>query len=114
MRAGGDGEDQALVKTILMAIKTGFYHFDGAEGTFNPLSPNTIYPVSDPPKGYGDETELGTAIKESGVPREKFFITTKISGSKATDTEANFTESLRKLQTDYVDLYLIHAPFFAQ
>lgn len=63
---------------------------------------------------YGNEAELGQAIKESGIPREKLYITTKISGTKVQDTEASFVESLKKLQTDYVDLYLIHAPFFAK
>jgi diketogulonate reductase-like aldo/keto reductase len=62
---------------------------------------------------YGNEAELGQAIKDSGVPREKLYVTTKISGTKVQDTEASFAESLKKLQTDYVDLYLIHAPFFA-
>ncbi len=62
---------------------------------------------------YGNEAELGAAIKECGVPREKLFVTTKIVGTKKTDTEAAFAESLKKLQLDYVDLYLIHAPHFA-
>jgi diketogulonate reductase-like aldo/keto reductase len=62
---------------------------------------------------YGNEAELGAAIKEAGVPREKLFVTTKISGTQVTDTEANFAQSLKKLGLDYVDLYLIHAPFFA-
>lgn len=56
---------------------------------------------------------MGIAVKESGVPREKFFITTKITGTKVVDTQATFEESLKKLQLDYVDLYLVHAPFFA-
>src|SRR5450432_1181605 len=62
---------------------------------------------------YGNEAELGAAIKEAGVLREKLFVTTKISGTQVTDTEANFAQSLKKLGLDYVDLYLIHAPFFA-
>jgi diketogulonate reductase-like aldo/keto reductase len=62
---------------------------------------------------YDNEAELGEAIKICGVPRENLYITTKISGTKVQDTEASFAESLKKLQTDYVDLYLIHAPFFA-
>lgn len=62
---------------------------------------------------YGNEAELGQAIKEAGVPREKLFVTTKISGTKVQDTQAAFEASLEKLQLDYVDLYLIHAPFFA-
>jgi diketogulonate reductase-like aldo/keto reductase len=62
---------------------------------------------------YGNEEEMGQAIKESGVPREKLYITTKISGTKVQDTKAAFELSLKKLQVDYVDQYLIHAPFFA-
>lgn len=62
---------------------------------------------------YGNEAELGQAIKESGVSRDKLYITTKISGTAVQDTEATFAEELKKLQVDYVDQYLIHAPFFA-
>jgi diketogulonate reductase-like aldo/keto reductase len=62
---------------------------------------------------YGNEAELGKAIKEAGVPREKLYITTKISGTKVQDTQEAFELSLKKLQLDYVDQYLIHAPFFA-
>jgi diketogulonate reductase-like aldo/keto reductase len=63
---------------------------------------------------YGNETEVGEAIKEAGVPREKLYITTKISGTAVQDTEATFAEELKKLQVDYVDQYLIHAPYFAK
>lgn len=93
-RKAGASIDKDLVKTIVMAIKAGFYHLDGAEA-------------------YGNEAELGQAIKESGVPREKLFVTTKISGTQVQDTEASFQRSLQKLGLEYVDLYLIHAPFFA-
>ncbi|KAJ8071495.1 hypothetical protein OCU04_001815 [Sclerotinia nivalis] len=95
-KSNSDGPvDKEIVQTALMAINAGYYHLDGAQV-------------------YGNETEMGMAIKESGVPREKFFITTKITGTQVVDTQAAFEESLRKLQLDYVDLYLIHAPFFAK
>ncbi|KAI9647221.1 hypothetical protein NHQ30_003604 [Ciborinia camelliae] len=94
-KSNDDGTlDKGIIQTTIMAIKAGYYHLDGAQV-------------------YGNETEMGIAIKESGVPREKFFITTKITGTKAVDTQAAFEDSLMKLQLDYVDLYLIHAPFFA-
>ena len=69
--------------------------------------------LSQRPLVYGNETELGKAIIESGVPREKLYVTTKISGTKVQDTQEAFELSLKKLQLEYVDQYLIHAPFFA-
>lgn len=63
---------------------------------------------------YGNESELGEAIKESGVPRAKLYVTTKISGTEVKDTKTAFELSLKKLQLDYVDQYLIHAPYFAK
>jgi diketogulonate reductase-like aldo/keto reductase len=63
---------------------------------------------------YGNEAELGKAIKEAGVPRENLYVTTKINGTKVQNTQAAFELSLQKLGLDYVDQYLIHAPFFAK
>lgn len=56
---------------------------------------------------------MGEAIKNSGINREEFFIITKIWVSNAGEEKAyaSILESLRKLQTDYVDLLLIHQPF---
>lgn len=61
---------------------------------------------------YGNEPELGAAIKAAGVPREKLFITTKATVRADKPIEENFSASLDKLGLDYVDLYLIHSPFF--
>lgn len=94
----------------MTAIKAGFHHLDGAQGWTLSLFPAQLLTFV----VYGNEAELGQAIKESGVPREKLFITTKINGTKVLDTKKAFEESLKKLQVDYVDLYLIHAPFFAK
>lgn len=61
---------------------------------------------------YGCEKELGDAIKESGIPRNEVFITTKLWPSHFGYEKAMeaFNESLEKLGTDYIDLYLVHWP----
>lgn len=117
----GSNIDPELVKTVVMAIKQGYHHLDGAEGKSPPqnsilpphLSNSEFKPEITSPQVYGNEAELGQAIIDSGVPREKLFITTKINGTKQQNTLESFNTSLAKLKLDYVDLYLIHAPYFA-
>lgn len=53
---------------------------------------------------YKTESELGTAIQESGVAREKLFVTTKVN-TNINDIAGAIKTSLKKLQLDYVDLY---------
>lgn len=62
---------------------------------------------------YGNEEGVGSAITKSGIPRSEFFITTKVwtSNSGYERAKASIEESLRRLQTDYIDLLLIHQPF---
>ncbi|MGI4862633.1 MAG: aldo/keto reductase [Janthinobacterium lividum] len=71
------------------------------------------YRLIDTAAAYGNEEAVGTAIKKSGVPREELFITTKLWVSDASyeDARPAFELSLKKLQLDYLDLYLIHQPF---
>lgn len=57
---------------------------------------------------YGNEDQVGQAIAESKIPREEIFITTKLWNTRHKDVAAALDESLAKLGTDYVDLYLIH------
>ncbi|PWK08427.1 aldo/keto reductase [Tumebacillus permanentifrigoris] len=61
---------------------------------------------------YGNEEGVGRAIKESGVPREEIFITTKVWNANQgyESTLAAFEESMQKLGLEYLDLYLIHWP----
>lgn len=82
-----------LKRSVVVALKDGYRHFDTA----------TI---------YHNEAWLGEALAESDVKREDLFITSKVWNSNTTydETIAAFHESLKKLQTEYLDLYLIHWP----
>ncbi|UNI20042.1 2-dehydropantolactone reductase [Purpureocillium takamizusanense] len=86
--------DQSIVDVTKEAIELGYRHLDGAEG-------------------YANEEELGAAIKASKVPREQLFVTTKIHAVHKKNVEEAFALSLKKLGLDYVDLYLLHGPWFA-
>lgn len=78
---------------VLDAIEVGYRHFDTAQI-------------------YENEAAVGRALKASGLPRNEFFITTKLWNpwQGRDSTAPAFHESLKKLQTDYVDLFLIHWP----
>ncbi|HEY0258949.1 MAG TPA: aldo/keto reductase [Lacisediminihabitans sp.] len=75
------------------ALEVGYRHIDTATG-------------------YNNETEVGAAIRASGIPREEIFLTTKLRNDhhKAGEAAGAFDRSLRMLGVDYVDLYLIHWP----
>ncbi len=64
-------------------------------------------------QAYFNEQQVGDAIRKSGITREEIFLTTKVWITNAGEERAarSIDESLRKLQTDYVDLLLIHQPF---
>ncbi|WP_432617748.1 aldo/keto reductase [Butyricicoccus sp.] len=81
-------------RCVLEAIEVGYRSIDTAQA-------------------YGNEEGVGNAIKKCGLPREDLFITTKVWMSNAgyEKSKASIEESLRKLQTDYIDLLLIHQPF---
>ncbi|HFU4025215.1 TPA: aldo/keto reductase [Streptococcus suis] len=86
-----DGEE--VYQAVLAALKVGYRHIDTAAL-------------------YGNEASIGQAIKDSGIPREELFITTKLWNDAHGYEEAKeaFAISLEKLGLDYVDLYLIHWP----
>jgi len=73
----------------------------------------TGYRLIDTAASYGNEEAVGKAIKSSGVPREDLFITTKlwIQSNGYEGTKKAFERSLKRLQLDYLDLYLMHQPF---
>lgn len=83
--------DEEAYNAVLAALKAGYKHIDTAWI-------------------YGNEAQIGKAIKDSGVPRSELFITSKLWGTKHTDPESAIKESLKLLQLDYLDLYLIHWP----
>lgn len=80
-------------ESVLTALKTGYRHIDTAQSYFN-------------------ESEVGEALKESDVPRKEIFLTTKvwIENYGEGKTYDSVVESLKKLQTDYLDLILLHQP----
>lgn len=81
-------------RCVLDALKAGYRSLDTAQSYFN-------------------EEQVGSAIRKSGVLREEIFLTTKVwvehYGYEA--AKASVLESMRKLQTDYLDLVLLHQPF---
>ena len=86
--------DGSTYKAVLEALKVGYRHIDTAAAYFN-------------------EAEVGKAVRDSGIPREKIFVTSKLwlqdygyeAAKKGIDT------SLSKLGLDYIDLYLLHQPY---
>lgn len=81
-------------RCVLDALKVGYRHIDTAQSYFN-------------------EEEVGNAIVKSGISRGELFITSKvwIEHYGYEETKKSVYESLRKLQTDYIDLMLLHQPF---
>lgn len=59
---------------------------------------------------YGNEEEIGEAIRESDIPREEIFVTTKLYPNQFADAEAAIEECLEKLNIGYIDLMLLHHP----
>lgn len=71
------------------------------------------YRLIDTAQAYANEEGVGNAVAKSGIPREQFFLTTKVWVSNAGYEKArdSIDQSLKKLRTDYIDLLLIHQPF---
>ncbi|GIP22259.1 aldo/keto reductase [Paenibacillus sp. J22TS3] len=96
-------------------IGFGVYQVPDAEECENAVYEALMagYRLIDTASGYLNEEAVGRAIKRSGIPREELFITTKLWVQDAGYESAKlaFAKSLKKLQLDYLDLYLIHQPF---
>jgi diketogulonate reductase-like aldo/keto reductase len=80
--------------SVATALEVGYRHIDTA-------------------RAYDNEESVGRAIRDSGIPRNQIFVTTKLPAeAKDTSTaEAAFEKTMSELGLDYVDLYLIHAPW---
>lgn len=93
------GKDGVFEKTISKAIEAGYRHFDTA-------------------RIYGNEEALGREIQKSGIAREDFFLTSKVWTTDLgfAQTQRAFEKSCQKLNTNYLDMYLIHfaAPHYVE
>lgn len=71
------------------------------------------YRLIDTAASYGNEEAVGNAIRQSGLPRDQIFVTTKLWLADAGEDRARkaFDRSMKRLQLDYLDLYLIHQPY---
>ncbi|WP_366916008.1 aldo/keto reductase [uncultured Nocardioides sp.] len=86
-------EPADTVKAVLNAFEVGYRHIDTAQM-------------------YGNEHEVGQAIRQSGLPRDEIFVTTKLNNSnhQPDAVRSSFAQSLELLGLDRVDLFLIHWP----
>lgn len=86
-------DNDVVNEAVKSALSLGYRHIDTAQA-------------------YGNEEGVGKGIKESGVPRENIFITSKIAAELKTYEEArsSIDESLKKMGLEYLDLMIIHAP----
>lgn len=86
-------ESTTCRRVVERALAMGYRHVDTAEG-------------------YGNEVEIGRAIRWSAIPRERLFLVSKVwrDHLRPEDLRAHLEASLRRLVTDYLDLYLVHWP----
>lgn len=83
---------ETCTNAVVSAIKSGYRMIDTAEA-------------------YGNEKEVGEGIKLSGIDRKELFLITKVNFKSYEQTEQTVLQSLENLQTDYIDLLLLHWPF---
>lgn len=88
---GRVGEGDHVTNMVNMALDLGYRHIDTASN-------------------YGNEQSVGRALQESNVSRDEIFLTTKLASEDHGNVELALNQSLKKLGTDYVDLYLMHWP----
>ena len=69
------------------------------------------YRMIDTAEAYGNEKEVGAGIRQSGIDRRELFLVTKVNFKSYENSEQSVMQSLANLQTDYIDLLLLHWPF---
>jgi diketogulonate reductase-like aldo/keto reductase len=84
-------EGKDTIEAVSWALQAGYRHIDTA-------------------KYYGNETSVGKAVRDSGIARDKIWVTTKLLPFNYLNAEKAFETSLAKLGLDYIDLYLVHWP----
>ncbi|KAI0099641.1 aldo-keto reductase [Nemania sp. FL0031] len=89
----GDEGNSKVKEAVKLALRLGYRHIDGAAA-------------------YGNEREIGQGIKESGIPREEIFVTSKLpqTAHAPASVEKALSQTLKDADLDYVDLYLMHFP----
>lgn len=85
-------QGDTCAQTVCAAIKAGYRLIDTAEA-------------------YGNEEQVGKGMKASGIDRRELFLTTKVNFRSYEKTEETVLSSLKKLNTDYLDMVLLHWPF---
>ncbi|KAI0339204.1 Aldo/keto reductase [Trametopsis cervina] len=88
---GPEAKPDEAYEVCLTALKAGYRHIDTAAG-------------------YGNEEAVGRAIRDSGIPRAEIFVTTKLANADHHRVAEAFETSFKKLNIEYVDLYLVHWP----
>jgi diketogulonate reductase-like aldo/keto reductase len=128
------GNGNGPINNAKEAFKVGFTHLGASVVVAELHSANRNGHNADTAQAYGNEVEAGRAIRESGLPRDKIFVTTKYSGRDGLDIKTSIHNSLKnvrivlfsyrvytltlvlckQLGLSYVDLYLIHHPILAK
>ncbi|KAI7776492.1 hypothetical protein LA080_005321 [Diaporthe eres] len=88
---GSPGGGEKVYHMVSTALKAGYHHVDTADG-------------------YGNEEEVGRAIRDSGIPRKEIFVTTKLNNTDHHRVKEAFERSLKALDIEYIDLWLMHWP----